>query len=85
MALAMAFFTSPVRAEDAPPCLLKAIARQESGKNPLAVNVAGEDFAPASREEAMKIIRHPLFNLGGLCCGAKNAFNLIDEKRDETL
>jgi len=57
LALIMAFLTLPVRAEDAPPGLLEAIARQESGENPLAVNVAGKDFAPANREEAMRIIR----------------------------
>ncbi len=41
----------------APPKLVEAIARQESGLNPLAVNVAGKSFYPATREEAEKIIR----------------------------
>jgi soluble lytic murein transglycosylase-like protein len=40
-----------------PPGLMEAIARQESGMNPLAVNVAGKDYYPATREEAMRIIR----------------------------
>ncbi|MCL1915622.1 MAG: lytic transglycosylase domain-containing protein [Desulfovibrionaceae bacterium] len=57
LALVMAFLTDPVMAEDAPPALLEAIARQESGKNPLAVNVAGKDHYPASKEEAIQIIR----------------------------
>ena len=57
LVLVMIFLTLPVRAEDAPPGLLEAIARQESGQNPLAVNVAGKDFAPASKGEAMRIIR----------------------------
>jgi soluble lytic murein transglycosylase-like protein len=37
--------------------LLEAIGIQESGMNPLAVNVAGKDYYPASLEEAMRIIR----------------------------
>ena len=40
-----------------PPKLVEAIARQESGLNPLAVNVAGKSFYPATREEAENIIR----------------------------
>ena len=45
-------------AEPIPPSkLVEAIARQESGLNPLAVNVAGKSFYPATREEAENIIR----------------------------
>ena len=40
-----------------PSKLVEAIARQESGLNPLAVNVAGKSFYPATREEAENIIR----------------------------
>ncbi|GFH63435.1 MAG: putative type IV secretion system component virB1 [Candidatus Desulfovibrio kirbyi] len=40
-----------------PPGLMEAIARQESDMNPLAVNVAGKDYYPATREEAIQIIR----------------------------
>ena len=43
--------------EDAPPALLEAIAIQESGKNPFVINVAGKDHYPASREDALLIIR----------------------------
>jgi hypothetical protein len=57
LALVLVFSAFPVKAEDAPPALLEAIARQESGKNPLAVNVAGRSYAPASREDALRIIR----------------------------
>lgn len=44
-------------AQEPPPCLVKAIARQESGLDPLAVNVAGKSYYPATREEAERIIR----------------------------
>lgn len=40
-----------------PPRLVEAIARQESGLNPLAVNVAGESYYPATRTEAEAIIQ----------------------------
>ena len=40
-----------------PSRLVEAIARQESGLNPLAVNVAGKSFYPTSRAEAEEIIR----------------------------
>jgi hypothetical protein len=53
----------PLRAAEAqepPPALVKAIARQESGHNPLAVNVAGKSHYPATREEAERLIREAL-------------------------
>ena len=34
--------------------------RQESGHNPLAVNVAGKSYYPATREEAERLIREAL-------------------------
>ena len=34
-----------------------AIAKQESGLNPLCINVAGDDMTPATREEAEAVIR----------------------------
>lgn len=40
----------------APAWLIEAIARQESSLNPLAVNVAGKDYYPATRQEAERII-----------------------------
>ena len=55
--LVLAFSALPVKAADMPPALLNAIGLQESGMNPLAVNVTGKDYYPASREEAIKIIQ----------------------------
>lgn len=52
-------FTS-AQAEEPPPALVNAIARQESGLNPLAVNVAGKSYYPATREEAERLIRDAL-------------------------
>ena len=43
-----------------PPGLVEAIARQESGLNPLAVNVAGKSYYPATREEAERLIREAI-------------------------
>jgi len=62
LALTVALFVpfGVVKAEEPPPALLKAIARQESGHNPLAVNVAGKSFYPATREEAERLIREAL-------------------------
>ena len=61
IALALALcLLAPVReaeAEEPPPSLVKAIAWQESGLNPLAVNVAGRPYSPATRAEAEQIIR----------------------------
>ena len=55
--LVFAFPVFSVKAEVAPPTLLNAIGIQESGMNPFAVNVAGEGHNPATREEALQIIR----------------------------
>ena len=40
--------------------LVEAIARQESGLNPLAINIAGKSFYPATRDEAERLIRKAL-------------------------
>ncbi|MDL2290634.1 lytic transglycosylase domain-containing protein [Desulfovibrio sp. OttesenSCG-928-F20] len=62
--LALALLLFPVfntaEAEEPPPALVKAIARQESGLNPLAVNIAGKSHYPATREEAERLIREAL-------------------------
>ena len=55
--LVSAFLAFSVRAETAPSALLNAIGIQESGMNPLAINVAGKSHYPATRGEAVKIIR----------------------------
>ena len=45
-------------AEPAPPApLVEAIARQESGMNHLAVNVAGKSYYPTTREETEQLIQ----------------------------
>ena len=64
IALALALFLfspfSAAEAEEPPLALIKAIARQESGMNPLAVNVAGKSHYPATRKEAEQLIRETL-------------------------
>ena len=53
--------TSALAAEPGPPApLVEAIARQESGLNPLAVNIGGKSFYPATREEAELLIRRAI-------------------------
>lgn len=47
-------------AQEPPPALVKAIARQESGLNPLAVNIAGKSYYPTTRGEAERLIREAL-------------------------
>lgn len=62
LALAVALFVpfGGAEAQEPPPALVKAIARQESGLNPLAVNVAGKSHYPDTREEAERLIRDAL-------------------------
>ena len=62
LALAIALFvpSGGAKAEEPPPALVKAIAWQESGHNPLAVNIAGKSYYPATREEAERLIREAL-------------------------
>lgn len=59
LALMLCLLPLAVSAEEpGPPLrLVEAIARQESGLNPLAVNVAGKTYHPATREEAERIIQ----------------------------
>ena len=52
--------TSHALANEPPAALVQAIARQESGLNPLAVNVAGKSYYPATREEAERLIREAI-------------------------
>ena len=63
IALALALCLLPFGEADAqepPPDLVKAIAWQESGLNPLAVNIAGKPHYPATREDAERLIRQAL-------------------------
>ena len=55
--LLVILFTVDTEAREPPPALIQAVARQESGLNPLAVNVAGRSHRPATREEAEALIR----------------------------
>ena len=48
--------TATANEPTAPDWLIEAIARQESSLNPLAVNVAGKSYQPATRQEAEQII-----------------------------
>lgn len=61
LAVLLCLHTSALAAEPEPPTkLVEAIARQESGLNPLAVNIAGKSYYPATREEAERLIRDAL-------------------------
>ena len=58
LAVLLCLHTSALAAEPGPPApLVEAIARQESGQNPLAVNIAGKSYSPATREEAEQLIQ----------------------------
>lgn len=62
LALALLLFSvfDYAGAEEPTPGLITAIAKQESGLNPLAVNVAGKTYYPATREEAERLIREAI-------------------------
>ncbi|CAK7033567.1 MAG: hypothetical protein DESF_01409 [Desulfovibrio sp.] len=58
LAVLLCLHTPALAAEPGPPApLVEAIARQESGLNPLVVNIAGKPYYPATREEAEQLIR----------------------------
>ena len=60
LAVLLCLHTPALAAEPGPPAqLVEAIARQESGLNPLAVNIAGKSYYPATREEAERLIHVP--------------------------
>lgn len=50
-------FDEPCRKYGVPKALALAIAMQESGGNPWAVNVAGKSYLPASKADALNIVR----------------------------
>ena len=57
LTLVLPLAVSAAAEETWPPAwLVEAIARQESSLNPLAVNVAGKDYYPNTRQEAEAII-----------------------------
>ncbi len=49
------FITAACQRWDVPEKLVRAIARQESGHNPWAVNVSGKSYMPASKAEALDV------------------------------
>ncbi len=58
LATLLCLHTPALAAEPGPPApLVEAIARQESGLNPLAVNIAGKSYCPATQEEAKQLIQ----------------------------
>lgn len=58
LAVLLCLHTPVLATEPGPPApLVEAIARQESGLNPLALNIAGKSYYPATREEAEQLIR----------------------------
>lgn len=97
VALALCLFVSfgKAEAQEPPPVLVKAIAKQESGLNPLAINVAGKSHYPATREDAEQIIREAIaagksFDVGKMQinnwwieCFAINPFSLLDPDVNE--
>ena len=61
LAVLLCLSTPALAAEPGSPAqLVEAIARQESGLNPLAVNIAGKSYYPATREEAERLIRQAI-------------------------
>lgn len=50
-------FDAPCRKYGVPKALAVAIAMHESSGNPWAVNIAGRSYYPASKAEALKLIR----------------------------
>lgn len=96
LAVLLCLHTPALAAEPGPPAqLVKAIARQESGLNPLAVNVAGKSYYPSTREEAQQIIRKAIaagqsFDVGKFQINswwikrlALNPFSLLDPGTNE--
>lgn len=52
-----ALFEQPCTRYSVPKALVLAIARTESSMHPWTVNIAGKSYQPATREEALRLIR----------------------------
>ena len=96
LAALLCLHTAALAAEPGPPApLVEAIARQESGMNPLALNVAGKSYYPATREEAEQLIRKAIaagqsFDVGTMQINswwmerlALDPFSLLDPATNE--
>jgi len=96
LAVLLCLHTSALAAEPGPPApLVEAIARQESGLNPLAVNIARKSYYPATREEAERLIRKAIaagqsFDVGRMQINswwmerlALDPFSLLDPATNE--
>ena len=58
LAALLCLHTPALAAEPEPPAqLVEAVARQESGQNPLAINTAGKSYYPVTRGEAEQLIQ----------------------------
>jgi hypothetical protein len=63
----MGLFLEAAQKYNVPVLLLPAIAEQESGNNPWALNIAGKSYMPKSKEEALQTLRDnykPSFDVG---------------------
>lgn len=56
----MLISTAGAQAQGPLPALIRAVALQESGLDPLALNVAGRSYRPATRKEAEDLIHQAL-------------------------
>lgn len=96
LAVLLCLHTPALAAEPGPPTpLVEAIARQESGLNPLAVNIAGKSYYPATREEAERLIQKAIaagqsFDVGKMQINswwmerlALDPFSLLDPTTNE--
>jgi hypothetical protein len=63
----MDLFLEAAKKYNVPVLLLLAIAEQESGQNPWALNIAGKGYKPKSKEDALQTLRDnykPSFDVG---------------------
>lgn len=56
VAMATDIFDEPCRRYGVPKALVLAIAQTESSLSPWVINIAGQDYHPQSREEALRFI-----------------------------
>ena len=82
LAVLLCLHTPALAAEPGPPAsLVEAIARQESGLNPLAVNIAGKSYYPATNERWRKWILAEEIAQRGLNWKAVGKYHSPDTER----